>query len=178
MRKLKTVLEKIIPAALLERLLPFYHLSLAYMSAVFYRHPSRTLLVIGVTGTKGKSSTTEMLNAIFEEAGHTTAVLNSIRIKTGAKSEPNLMRMTMPGRFFIQKFLFTAVRAGCTVAVLEMTSQGAAQYRHRCIDLDALIFTNLAPEHIESHGSYEEYADAKFEIGRELVRSRKRPISN
>ncbi|MDP3965312.1 MAG: UDP-N-acetylmuramyl-tripeptide synthetase [bacterium] len=171
MRKLKQMLEHIVP----KQFLSFYHLSLAYISAVFYRHPSRALLVIGVTGTKGKSSTTEMLNAILEEAGYRTAVLNSIRIKTGAKSEPNLMRMTMPGRFFIQRFLFNAVRSGCTVAILEMTSQGAAQYRHRFIDLDALIFTNLAPEHIESHGSYEEYADAKFEIGRELVRSTKRP---
>ncbi|MDO8552517.1 MAG: Mur ligase family protein [bacterium] len=194
MQKLKTVLEKIIPAKLMERLLPLYHLSLAYMGAVFYRHPARKLLVIGVTGTKGKSSTTEMLNAIFEEdgrlqanqqsswlglppqpAGRTTAVLNSIRIKIGSKSEPNLMRMTMPGRFFIQKFLFDAVQAGCSVAILEMTSQGAAQHRHRFIDLDALIFTNLAPEHIESHGSYEAYSDAKFEIGHELVRSQKRP---
>src|SRR3989338_9222696 len=171
MRKLKQMLERIIP----RRLLSFYHLSLAFLGAVLYGFPSRKILVIGVTGTKGKSSTTEMLNAIFEEAGYRTAVLNSIRIKTGAKSELNLMRMTMPGRFFIQKFLFNAVRSGCTVAILEMTSQGAAQYRHRCIDLDALIFTNLAPEHIESHGSYEEYADAKFEIGRELVRSSKRP---
>ncbi|MEK7107236.1 MAG: UDP-N-acetylmuramyl-tripeptide synthetase [Patescibacteria group bacterium] len=175
MRKLKHMLERIVPEPLLERLLPLYHLSLAYLGAVFYTHPARKLLVIGVTGTKGKSSTAEMLNAIFEEAGYTTAVLNSIRIKTGAKSEPNLMRMTMPGRFFIQKFLFDAVRAGCTVAILEMTSQGAAQHRHRFIDLDALIFTNLAPEHIESHGSYEEYANAKFEIGREFARSKKRP---
>jgi UDP-N-acetylmuramoyl-L-alanyl-D-glutamate--2,6-diaminopimelate ligase len=171
MRKLKQMLERIIPGWLLS----LYHLSLAYIGAEFYRHPARKLLVIGVTGTKGKSSTIEMLNAIFEEAGYTTAVLNSIRIKTAEKTAPNLLRMTMPGRFFIQRFLFDAVRARCTVAILEMTSQGAAQHRHRFIDLDALIFTNLSPEHIESHGSYEAYADAKFEIGRELSRSVKRP---
>jgi len=169
------VLENIIPEPLMRRLLSLYHLSFAYVGAVFYRHPSRKLLVIGVTGTKGKSSTAEMLNAIFEEAGFTTALLNSIRIKIGESSEPNLLRMTMPGRFFIQRFLSNAVRAKCTIAILEMTSQGAAQYRHRFINLDALIFTNLAPEHIESHGSYEKYADAKFELARELVRSSKRP---
>lgn len=116
-----------------------------------------------------------MLDAIFNEAGHKTALLNSIRIKVGGQSEPNLMRMTMPGRFFIQKFLDGAVKAGCTVAIIEMTSEGARQHRHRFIDMDALIFTNLAPEHIESHGSYEAYGNAKFEIGRELVRSKKRP---
>ena len=175
MRKLKEMLEKIIPEPLLERLLSFYHLSLAWLGAILYGFPSRKLLVIGVTGTKGKSSTTEMLNAIFEEATHTTALLNSIRIKTGAKSEPNLIRMTMPGRFFIQRFLSNAVHEKCSVAILEMTSQGAAQHRHCFIAMDALIFTNLALEHIESHGSYEKYADAKFKIARQLGRSQKRP---
>lgn len=174
MRKLKQILERIVPEPVMRRLLSFYHLFLAWLGAWFYRHPSRKIIVIGITGTKGKSSTAEMLNAIFEEAGYKTALLNSIRIKVGRKSEPNLLRVTMPGRFFIQKFLYGAVRAGCDVAVLEMTSQGASQHRHRFIDMDALIFTNLALEHIESHGSYEKYSDAKFEIGRELARSKKR----
>ena len=83
--------------------------------------------------------------------------------------------MSMPGRFFIQDFLARAVAAECKVAILEMTSEGARQFRHRGIALDALVFTNLAPEHIESHGSLEAYAEAKFEIGRQLARSAKRP---
>ncbi len=116
-----------------------------------------------------------MLNAILEEAGYTTALLNSIRIKAAADSRPNEMRMSMPGRFFIQRFLHDVRKKGCTAAILEMTSEGAKQHRHRFIDLDALIFTNLAPEHIESHGSYDAYANAKFEIARQLARSSKRP---
>lgn len=175
MRTLKKLISAIIPAPMLRRILSFYHLSLAWLGAFFYNHPARKIIVIGVTGTKGKSSTTELLNAIFEEAGYATALLNSIRVKTADKSERNLSRMTMPGRFFIQKFLFDAVNEGCNVAIIEMTSEGARQYRHRFLELNALIFTNLAPEHIESHGSYEAYADAKFEIGRELARSHKRP---
>ena len=145
------------------------------MGAFIYRYPSRHLIVLAVTGTKGKSSTTEMLNAILEAAGHKTALLNSIRIKKADASLPNTMRMSMPGRFFIQRFLRQAVDAHCTVVIIEMTSEGARQYRHRAIDLDGLIFTNLAPEHIESHGSLQAYADAKFEIGRQLARSCKRP---
>lgn len=116
-----------------------------------------------------------MLNAIFAEAGHKTALLNSIRIKVGDITQPNELRMSMPGRFFIQHFLYRAVREQCTLAILEMTSEGAKQFRHRCIDLDALVFTNLAPEHIESHGSYEAYSNAKYEIGLQLERSGKRP---
>jgi UDP-N-acetylmuramoyl-L-alanyl-D-glutamate--2,6-diaminopimelate ligase len=116
-----------------------------------------------------------MINAIFEEAGYKTALLNSIRFKIAEDSRANELRMSMPGRFFIQDFLARSLTAGCTVAILEMTSEGARQSRHRGIALDALVFTNLAPEHIESHGSLEAYADAKYEIGRQLRRSSKRP---
>ena len=172
---IKSYLRRSTPAPVLGVLLSVYHFSLAYLAALMYGFPSRRMLVIAVTGTKGKSSTIEMINAILEAAGYTTAVLNSIRIKVDTESEPNLMRMSMPGRFFIQAFLARAVRAGCTATILEMTSEGARQHRHRAIELDALVFTNLAPEHIESHGSYEAYANAKFEIGLQLARSRKRP---
>ena len=167
----KEYIRSVVPAPLLS----WYHLSIALLGAFLYGFPSKKIIVIAVTGTKGKSSTTEMLNAIFESAGHKTALLNSIRFKINTATSPNELRMSMPGRFFIQKFLSDAVHAGCTVAILEMTSEGARQYRHRGIALDALVFTNLAPEHIESHGSLEAYADAKYEIGRQLARSSKRP---
>lgn len=174
-RSVRTFVEAAVPDPILARMLSVYHYGLAALGAALYNLPSRELLVIGVTGTKGKTSVTEMLSAILEEAGFTTAVMNSIRFKTADESKPNLTRMSMAGRMFIQKFLRGAVDAGCTVAILEMTSEGARQHRQRFIDLDALVFTNLAPEHIESHGSYEAYRDAKFEIGRQLARSRKRP---
>lgn len=156
-------------------LISLYHLCLAYFAAFLYDFPSRSITLIGVTGTKGKSSTTEFLNAAFETAGMKTALLNSIRIKLAERSEPNTMRMSMPGRLFIQKFLRDAIEAGCTVAILEMTSEGARQHRHRGLEMDALIFTNLAPEHIESHGSFQAYSDAKFSLGLQLARSKKRP---
>ena len=169
--KLKASLRKLAPPPVVNG----YHFSIALLGALLYGLPSNKLLVIAVTGTKGKSSTTEMINAIFEEAGSKTALMNSIRFKVGDDSKPNELRMSMPGRFFIQRFLDRAHRSGCTVAILEMTSEGARQFRHRGIALDALVFTNLAPEHIESHGSLQAYADAKYEIGLHLLRSSKRP---
>ena len=175
MYNLKKILAAILPASFFQKIIRAYHRVLPRLGATLYRNPSKNMRVVAVTGTKGKSSTTEMLSAIFEEAGEKTAVLNSIRIKIADMSKPNEMRMSMPGRFFIQRFLSRAVRAGCKTVILEMTSEGARQCRHQCIELDALIFTNLAPEHIESHGSFKAYADAKFEIGRHLVRSKKRP---
>src|SRR5258708_5376204 len=121
---MKEILKKLVP----RQMIGLYHFLLAYIAAALYRFPSKKLLVIVVTGTKGKSSVTELLNAILEEAGYKTAVLNSIRFKIAEKSERNLLRMTTPGRFFIQHFLRQAVDAVCTAAILEMTSEGAAQH--------------------------------------------------
>jgi len=151
-----------------------YHFWLAFLAALFYGFPSRRLIVVGVTGTKGKSSTLEYLNAIYEAAGWQTALLGTIRMKIAASTKPNRKRMTMPGRFGIQRFLKEAADAGCRIAFIEMTSEGARQYRHRFIQLDALLFINLAPEHIESHGSLAAYSDAKFELGKHLARSSKK----
>ncbi len=173
--RIKLWIDRALPRAISDPVRAAYHRALAIAGAAAYGFPSRQLVVIGVTGTKGKSSTVEMISAIFEEAGWKTALLDSIRIKIADDSWPNTMRMSMPGRFFIQRFLSEALTAGCRVAVIEMTSEGARQHRHRGIGIDALVFTNLAPEHIESHGSFEKYADAKYELGLQLARSRKRP---
>jgi UDP-N-acetylmuramoyl-L-alanyl-D-glutamate--2,6-diaminopimelate ligase len=168
-------IRRLVPSSLFKLLQPPYHFILAFLGALIYRFPSKEITVIGVTGTKGKSTTVELINAILEADGRRTAVAGTIRFKIGEKSERNLYKMTMPGRFFIHKFLREAVNAGCDVAVIEMTSQGVLQYRHAFIDLDALLFTNLSPEHIESHGSYEKYIAAKLELARGLERSKKRP---
>ncbi len=151
-----------------------YHYTLALLSAVFYGFPSRRLTIVAVTGTKGKSSVVELVSALLTEAGFKTASASTIHFKIGEEVERNLHKMTMPGRFFLQHFLRRAVHAGCTHAVIEMTSEGARQFRHRFIALDALIFTNLAPEHIESHGSYENYVAAKVSLARALQNSPKK----
>ncbi|MEA2715589.1 MAG: UDP-N-acetylmuramoyl-L-alanyl-D-glutamate--2,6-diaminopimelate ligase [Candidatus Parcubacteria bacterium] len=152
---------------------PAYHFTLAFLAALWFGFPSRDIKVIGVTGTKGKSSTVEILNAILEEAGFKTALSNTIRFKIGAGSSENLYKMSMPGRFFIQKLIRQAVQAGCEYFIVEITSQGALLYRHRFIELDTLVFTNLSPEHIEAHGSYENYAKAKLSVAKNMARSSK-----
>ncbi|HVV15214.1 MAG TPA: UDP-N-acetylmuramoyl-L-alanyl-D-glutamate--2,6-diaminopimelate ligase [Candidatus Paceibacterota bacterium] len=168
---MKRLLKKIVPAPVFE----LYYRSFAMLGSIVYRFPSRKLFVIAVTGTKGKSTTVELIRSILMEAGHNVAAASTIRFSIGAESEPNLFKMTMPGRLFLQKFLRRAVEAGCTHAVIEMTSEGARQFRHKGIELDALVFTNLQPEHIESHGSFEKYAEAKLSLAKHLESSRKRP---
>jgi len=168
---LKELVKRLVPTTLIKR----YHYALAVLGALMYRHPSRKLVVIAVTGTKGKSTVVELIRAILTEAGHITAAASTIRFAIGGESEPNLFKMTMPGRFYLQKFLRKAVTAGATHAVIEMTSEGARQHRHVGIELDALVFTNLQREHIESHGSIEQYAEAKLSLARHLEASTKRP---
>lgn len=167
--------KSILPSGLLAYIRPPYHYALAYMADLWYKHPSRELMVIGVTGTKGKSTTTEVLTRILETEGHKVASLSTIQFKIGDEVERNLYKMTLPGRFFVQQFLRKAVDAGCTHAIIELTSEGAKQFRHRFLELDALIFTNLSPEHIESHGSFEKYKQAKLSIAKRVEDSIKRP---
>jgi UDP-N-acetylmuramoyl-L-alanyl-D-glutamate--2,6-diaminopimelate ligase len=157
---IKSLIKKILPSFVLS----WYHLSLAFLGAFIYRFPSRNLKVIGVTGTNGKSTTVEFISKIFDEAGIKTASQSSIRFKIGKKEWPNAYKMTMPGRFFIQKFLRQAADAKCKYAVIEVTSEGIKQFRHKFIDFDAAVFTNLSPEHIEAHGGFEKYKSAKGEL--------------
>lgn len=168
-------IRKFIPSRVFSFFQPAYHYFLALTANIIYGFPSKKIKVIGVTGTKGKSTTTEIISAILEEAGYKTALSNTIRYKIGDKSVDNMFKMSMPGRFFVQWLIRQAVDQKCDYIILEMTSQGTIQYRHKFIDLDAFVFTNLSPEHIESHGSYEKYLKAKLEIGKEFSHSQKRP---
>lgn len=157
------------------RLLAPYHAAWALVSAMRNGFPARKLTVIGVTGTKGKSTVTEMIASILTEAGHTVAVSSTIHFSIGGVERPNKYKMTLPGRGFIQTFLHEAVTAGATHAVVEITSEAAVQYRHLFLNLDVLVFTNLEKEHLESHGGMEQYFAAKMRIGHALEKSRKRP---
>ena len=168
-------IKKLLPKWLYLKLQKPYHFGLAFLGAVYYRHPSRDLFVIGVTGTKGKSSTVEIITHLLRTHGIKTASLSTIQFSVDTAAERNLYKMTMPGRFFTQHFLRRAVSAGCTHAVVEMTSEGAKQFRHRFIEIDALVFTNLTPEHIESHGSFANYKAAKLTIAQAVADSKKRP---
>lgn len=173
MNNILRTIKHYVPDSVFHFFQPLYHFLLTLGGALAYRFPAKKLTVIGVTGTKGKTSVTEVVNAILEEAGHTTALSNTVRFKIGSKSRRNKKKMTMPGRAFLQRFFRHAVNAGCDYAVIEMTSQGVLQSRHKFVYPDAIVFTNLAPEHIEAHGSYEQYRNAKLEIARSLEESPK-----
>ena len=165
--RLKSLIKKIIP----DFLLSSYHYFLSWIGAFLYGFPSKKMTVIGVTGTSGKSTVVELCANIFQEAlrqaqgkQFKTASISSIKFKIGDKEWENKLKMTMPGRMKVQRFLSQANKAGCKYTVLEVTSEGIKQHRHKFIDFDVAVFTNLSPEHIESHGSFEKYRAAKAKL--------------
>lgn len=146
-----------------------YHWSLAKFSAAWYGWPSKDLIVIGVTGTNGKTTVVNLIARILEEAGEKVGLTSTVNFQIAGKEIVNATKMTMPGRFFLQKMLRKMVTSGCRYAVIETSSQGIEQYRHLGIEYDIAVFTNLTPEHIEAHGGFQNYKNAKLKLFRSLM---------
>ena len=157
---MKAFLKKIIPP----RIMALYYASWSVFGSLLYRNPSAHIKVIGVTGTNGKTSVAHITADLFQQAGVPAASISTVRFKIQDKEWTNQFRLTMPGRLHVQKFFRQAVDAGCKVVVIEVTSEGIVQKRHAGITFDTVVFTNLTPEHIERHGSFEAYRSAKVQL--------------
>lgn len=153
-------LKKLVPLSMLR---PYHHL-LARTAEIVYGHPSDKMIVIGVTGTNGKSSTINFIAQLLTELGETVGYTSTAGFSIAGKTIENKMKMTMPGRFYLQKILRQMLDAGCDYAIIETSSQGLDQYRHLGINYDVAVFTNLTPEHIEAHGGFENYKKAKGKL--------------
>jgi UDP-N-acetylmuramoyl-L-alanyl-D-glutamate--2,6-diaminopimelate ligase len=153
--------------SLLKRLIPSwamdqYHRLLSWVAAVKYGHPSKQMVVIGVTGTNGKTTTSYLIAKALEASGEKTGCTTTALFKVADREWLNTKKMTMLGRFALQKTLREMVDAGCRYAVVETSSQGVLQHRHENIAYDVAVFTNLTPEHVEAHGGFENYKQAKL----------------
>jgi UDP-N-acetylmuramoyl-L-alanyl-D-glutamate--2,6-diaminopimelate ligase len=164
----------LIPKPIFRVLAPVYHYLLAYFGHLLYGAPSKKIFVIGITGTKGKTTALEFINIILETAGKKTALFSSTTRKIGKERRKNPTETTMPGRFALQRFFRGAVQAGCGYALVEVTSEGVTKHRHRFIHWDAAVFLNIHAEHIEAHGSFEDYLGAKLDFFRYVKHSRKK----
>ena len=157
---IRPLIRKFIPSFLIN----WYHFGLAFLGAVLYGFPSRKMTVIGVTGTKGKTTACNIIAQILNLAGFKTGMASTVNFRIGNKEWTNKTKQTMLGRLKLQKLLSQMLKRGCKYAVIETSSEGILQHRHRFIDYDVAVLTNLSPEHIERHGSFENYRAAKMKL--------------
>jgi UDP-N-acetylmuramoyl-L-alanyl-D-glutamate--2,6-diaminopimelate ligase len=171
---MKKFLKKIIP----KQWLVYYHLSMVRLAAFVYGHPSDKMIVVGVTGTKGKSTTSILLGMMLMAAGEKIGWTTTATFRVGGREWLNDKKMTMLGRFALQKLLGKMRAEDCRYAIIETSSEGIAQNRQAGINYDVAVFTNLTPEHIESHGSFENYKTAKLKLFSALGSSMRKTIND
>lgn len=160
--------KKIIPSSIFKFFQPAYHYILSYAGALFYGFPSKDMIVIGVTGTKGKTTTCNLIHHILNSSGYKTGLSTTVNFKIGDEEWKNGLKQTMPGRFHLQKLLLKMKKQGCRYAVIETSSEGILQYRHKFVDYDIAVFINISPEHLDRHGGFENYRKAKLELFKQV----------
>lgn len=138
-----------------------YHLAHAMLANVRYGFPSRKITVIGVTGTNGKTTTTQFIARILEHSGKKVAVASTINFQIGEKKWANASKFTTLSPWKLQKFLRDAVEAGCTHAVLEISSHALDQNRVWGIGYAIAVLTNVTREHLDYHRTMAEYRRVK-----------------
>lgn len=151
---MKSYCKKILSQKLINLL---WHRPRALLAASLFGFPGKGLTVIGIAGTKGKTSTAYILSHILDASGYTNALISTAALKIAKQETPNPLKMTSPDVFFLNRFLRNAIRKGCTHAVLEVSSHAIDQYRVWGIPFSFVLITNLHPDHLEYHKTAQEY---------------------
>ena len=178
MEKLLYKIKKLIPRKLFKVLQPAYHFLLSWLAAFLYCRPSEKIIVVGVAGTTGKTTSVYLIAKMLESAGYKAGYTSTAMFNDGKKEWLNDKKMTMVGRLFTQRMLRQMVKNKCQYAIIETTSEGIIQNRHRFINYDILVFTGLYPEHIDSHGGFANYKEAKGKLFQHLKRCQTKYVND
>lgn len=158
---MKRVIRKLIPNTLVNF---GKHLPTAVLANLRYRYPSKGMKIIGVTGTDGKTTTTNMIYQILKAAGKKVSMVSSINAQIGDKTFDTGFHVTSPSSFDVQKYLAKAKKDGSEYFVLEVTSHGLSQFRTWGIKFDVGVITNVTHEHLDYHGSFKNYLKTKSKL--------------
>lgn len=142
----------------------FYHLPKAVLANIIYGFPTKKLKVIGVTGTDGKTTTTNMIYQILRMAGKKTSMVSTINAVIGGKVYDTGFHVTSPDPFMVQKFIKQAACNGDEYMVLEVTSHALDQYRFWGVKFDVGVITNVTHEHLDYHKTYQNYLNTKLKL--------------
>jgi UDP-N-acetylmuramoyl-L-alanyl-D-glutamate--2,6-diaminopimelate ligase len=148
--------------------------ALAHLHAAWFGHPSRSMTVVGVTGTDGKTTTSNLIFSVLKAAGARGGMITTVNAVIGDESYETGLHTTTPDAVDIQRYLAQMRDAGTEIAVLETTSHGLAQHRVTGIEFDVAVVTNITHEHLDFHGSYEAYRDAKAMLFRSLSNEKRK----
>lgn len=156
--KFKMLIRKLIP----ESAILLMHKLKAVVASYKYGFPARKLKIIAVAGTKGKTTTTNMIARVLEGSGHKVAMLSTANFQIGEKKWLNDVKLTTPSAAYVQDFLQKAVEAGCDYAILEASSHGMVQSRYWGIDFETVVVTNLTSDHLDYHKTFENYKSSHY----------------
>lgn len=149
--------------------------ALATLAATFYGFPSRQLSLVGVTGTDGKTTTCNLIYQVLRAAGRHAGMISTISAHIGDADLDTGLHVTTPDAPDVQRYLAQMVDAGCQVAVLESTSHGLHQGRVAACDFDVAVVTNVTHEHLDYHGTWDAYLEAKALLFHSLAEAARKP---
>lgn len=158
---IRTLTKKLIPTALFRRIEPFGHLLEAVLFAALNGFPARNMHVIGVTGTNGKTTTTALIHKMLHEAGYKVAMLSTVQHGVGDDITPETVHMTTASAPVLQKHLKEFKKKGAKWVVIETSSHSLAQHRVWGIPYEIAVMTNVTGDHLDYHGTFENYLEAK-----------------
>lgn len=174
LKKIKRIIKLLTPAVVFS----FYHLLLAYLGAVRYGFPARRMVIIGIIGTRGKTTIGNLIWSCLTSAGYKVGLTGTANIRVGDSERMNPYHMTMPGRFRMQKILREMADAGCQFAIVETPSEGVEQWRHKCIAYDAVVLASLYPEYLAIHGwSFDRAKEMDEKPFHELLRQPRKDLN-
>jgi UDP-N-acetylmuramoyl-L-alanyl-D-glutamate--2,6-diaminopimelate ligase len=150
-------MKKLIPQSIKN----IYHFFQAVFANFCFGFPSRKMIIVGVTGTNGKTTTCQMISKILEENGAKVAMVSTINFKIGGKEQINKSKFTTLSSWDLQKFLKKAAAEKCEYAVLEISSHSLDQYRVWGVNFDVAVLTNITREHLDYHKTMEGYSSVK-----------------
>lgn len=151
-----------------------FHKLKAVLAALIYRFPANQMIVVGITGTNGKTTTTNLVTNILHNAGYKVGMTSTINFRIGDKTWVNDSKQSTASPFKLQKLLREMVTAGCKYAVVEVTSHAVTQSRIWGINFDVAVITNVTADHIEYHGNFNNYLEAKGGLFKAVSKGRRK----